>query len=172
MDASGIKDWIGVLGTLGGAIVGGVIAFYMSSRQQSHQRQLEREKRLIEKFEQIHEVFGEVTGHGITCAATVIANVGGNQPIDLAKFDGMKRLDHLRMLVDFYAPSLKAEAEAVKTGCGKAVRLAAEAISESQRTAEWKSRVGMAAAELPPELSSQCEAARKKLSVLMESLTK
>lgn len=172
MDANGIKDWIGVLGTLGGAIVGGVIAFYMSSRQQSHQLQLEREKRLIEKFEQIHEVFGEVSGHGITCAATVIANVGANQPIEPAKLDGMKRLDHLRMLVDFYAPSLKSEAEAIKTACGKAVRLAAEAISEAQRTPEWKSRVGMAAAEIPPELSAQCESARKKLSVLMESLTK
>ena len=170
MEACDMKEWIGVIGTLSGAIVGGVIAFIVSARQISHQRRLERQKRLIEKFEQIHEVFGEVSSQGTIWAASVLGNVGANLPINPEKLGGAVRLDHLRMLVDFYAPTLKPEVEAIGGAWAKVARLAVEAIAETQRTDAWKAQVAEIAAFIPNALTTQSNSARDKLSILVKDV--
>jgi hypothetical protein len=72
IDLGTFKDWTGVVGSLGGAVVGGSIALIVSSRQQSHQRKLDSEKRLLEKYEQLHKLFGQTSSEGALSAAALI----------------------------------------------------------------------------------------------------
>ena len=109
VELGAIKDWAGVVASLGGAVVGAVIAFVVSTRQSSHQRKIEREKRLLEKFEQLHTLLSKVATEAALCAATLIHRVSSNQEIDPATISGEASIDQLRMLVEFYAPTLVAD---------------------------------------------------------------
>ena len=162
VELGAIKDWAGVVASLGGAVVGAVIAFVVSTRQSSHQRKIEREKRLLEKFEQLHTLLSKVATEAALCAATIIHRVSSNQEIDPAAISGEASIDQLRMLVEFYAPTLVAEANAISIAWSKLFSLTADVVGKTEQSTEL--RACAAALTLSRELTMHCTAAKQKLA--------
>src|SRR5688572_13144773 len=131
-------EWGTVVGALGGALVGGGIAFFVSSQQLKHQRALERERRQLGNFENIHKLLSTVAQQAGVMNMRIIGVLGYNTQM---KTDGEKLpLDELRMLVDFYAPSLKPDVEEVTKHWMKLSRAVGETLLVQQRTEEWKAK--------------------------------
>ncbi len=101
--------WIGLIGTLSGVTAGGVIS-YFAARAQFFQQQQSAQKALIRnKLEEIYQLLDKITlstvnrlpedpTHGLKVEAELLL---------------METIMKLSMLVEFYAPALKPEIEAL-----------------------------------------------------------
>jgi len=167
-----LDSWIGMIGTVLGIILGGGIALFGTYIQISHQRQLERKKRLLEKYEGIHELLGKIVDYISIWATNVFVNVAANINIDPEKLKSEVCLDHLQMLVDFYAPSLKPEVEAIGVIYKEVFILVTETFTEKNKTSAWKAKVGNLAASIPQKLVKHSDNAKSKLTALAGELTK
>ena len=149
--------------------MGGGIAFFVSSRQFKHQRALEREKRQLANFENIHKLLSAVAHQASVMSMQVIGALGYNAKM---KTEGEKLpLDELRMLVDFYAPTLKAEVEQITQHWMKLSRAIAETIMTEKRTDEWKTNTVLAATTASADILKYSDGAKKKLNDLVAEVT-
>jgi hypothetical protein len=96
--------WIGVVGALAEAIVGGSIAFLNSRLQLREQRKRERNKLLLSKLEEIHEVLSQFreSYKGSIRERLLTAHDTEKTEEDVPKVP----LEKLKLLVGFYAPEL------------------------------------------------------------------
>ena len=162
-------DWGAVVGALAGALVGGGIAFFVSSHQLKHQRALERERRQLGNFENIHKLLSTVAQQAGVMNMRVIGVLGYNAKM---KADGEKLpLDELRMLVDFYAPSLKPEVDEIAQHWMKLSRAVGETLLVEQRTEEWKTKTVMDSTTASLDIAKSSDSAKKKLNSLVAELT-
>lgn len=166
-----LRDWIGVIGTLAGAVVGGVIAFFVSSRQLRHQRGLEREKRQVANFERIHRCLSTVAHQAGILGAQLVGNVGSGIPFKMEALGEKVPTDELRMLVDFYASSLRPEVQQIEERMLALGRAVAEAIATARQPDEWKTKVVLAATTASAEILNVSQAAKEKLRGLVAPYT-
>jgi hypothetical protein len=165
-----INATLGMVGTIVGALVGAGIAAWATSRQVEVQRNLEREKRTLEKFEEIHELLDKVTQQASLLGVSVIGKIGHGIPIKVENLGGPSQLERLQMLVDFYAPNLKPEIDALRNEYNKVGRVFGETIATEKQTDEWKTKVAEIAALSPMEMNKHVKSAKQKLSVLVETV--
>ena len=164
-----LKDWTGVLGTLAGALVGGGIAFFVSSRQFKHQRALERERRQLTNFENIHKLLSRVAHQAGVMSTQVIGVLGYGTKM---KADGeMLPMDELRMLVDFYAPTLRPEIDQITLHWMKLARAIGETIMTQDRTDDWKTKTVLDATTASVDILKCSDIAKKKLNELVSPYT-
>jgi uncharacterized protein (DUF697 family) len=98
-----IIPWIGVIGALVGAIIGGTIAFLNSFLQLREQRKRERNKLILSKLEETHEVLSKLReAYKWVIHERISKLYGKNIDQELQKVP----IERLKMLVGFYAPSL------------------------------------------------------------------
>lgn len=166
-----LKDWVGITGTLLGAIAGGSIAFIVSTNQIKHQRALEREKRDLSNFERIHELLTSVAHKAGILNTQVIGHLGFGAPFKPDAIGEIIPTEELRMKVDFYAPSLKAEVDQIADRLSVIGRAAAEAIMTEHRTEEWKTKTVLAATTSSAEILKLTEVAKGKLNELAARYT-
>jgi len=164
-----LKDWVGVIGALTGAIVGGGIAFLVSGRQIKHQRALERERRNLAHFENIHKLLSKVAHQAGVMSTQVIGVLGYGTKM---KTDGeMFPIDELRMLVDFYAPTLRPEIEQIGQHWMKLALAIGETIMTQDRTEEWKTKTVLDATTASTDILKCSDIAKKKLNELVGRYT-
>jgi gas vesicle protein len=166
------KDWISVIGTLAGAVVGGVIGLLVAGRQLRHQHALEREKRQLANFERIHKCLSTLSDQAGILSAQVIANVGAGLPFNLEALGDKVSPDELSMLVDFYAPKLRPDIQQIEEHLLAVGRAAGEAIAASQRTDQWKTATILAATTASAEIRKLSGAAKEKLRELAAPYTR
>ena len=143
----------------------------MSHRQFRHQRALEREKRQLANFEQIHRRLSTVADQAGILTAQLIAHVGGAPPFNMDALGEKVPIEELRMLVDFYAPGLHPETEQVVERFLALGRSVAEAIVTQRRTDEWKANTVVAATTASVDVRKAADAAKEKLRGLVRSYT-
>jgi hypothetical protein len=101
--------WIGVIGTLIGALVGGGLALLNARVQLHHHMVRERNKLILSKLEELYENITHLRKSRAADIVQVNANfIDVNPALDLAK-DIPKLVDaieKIEMLVGFYAPEL------------------------------------------------------------------
>ena len=108
---------INITAPLLGVLLGGFITLKVLSQQFKHQRKLEQEKRLIEKLEQIYNLLAKLASYYESTAMDYINEIRMTEEekrnsieYDYSK-DRHDKFDYvkLKMLVEFYAPSLICE---------------------------------------------------------------
>ncbi|HEY9286250.1 MAG TPA: hypothetical protein VIP46_22555 [Pyrinomonadaceae bacterium] len=99
-----LLPWIGVIGALAGAIVGGSIALLNSRLQLREQRKRERNKLLLSKMEELHEVLSQFRECYRGSIRERLLTAHGLEKIeeDMSKVP----FEKLKMLVGFYVPEL------------------------------------------------------------------
>jgi hypothetical protein len=98
-----MNAWLGIVG----AIVGGGIAFIISRLQLREQRIRERNKLILSRLEEIHEVLSQFME---AYKASILERISTIQDADAQQRanEGMSKvpIEKLQMLIGFYAPEL------------------------------------------------------------------
>jgi HAMP domain-containing protein len=166
-----LKAWIGVIGTLAGAIVGGAIALVVSSRQLRHQRALERQRRQLANFERIHKCASTVAHQAWILSTQVTANVGAGLPLRSEAFGEKMPSDELRMLVDFYASPLRTYAQRIEEQIQALGRTTAQAVATTNRSDEWKTATVLAVMTAATEIGKAANEMKERLRELAAPYT-
>lgn len=164
-----MEEWIPIVGTLLGAVAGGAIAYFISTRQLEHQAQLDEKKRQLMNFESMHKVLSSIAQQASVLSTHGIMHLthGVKMSASQEKFP----LDEAKMLVDFYAPSLRPDLDIMEQQWLILFRAIAEMMLVEKKTdakiADLIVTLGVSAAEV----SKASEAAKTKLSVLAKRYT-
>lgn len=162
-------DWIGVISTLGGVFVGGVIALIVSKFQYKQQRVLEYHKRQIANFENIHEHLSMMQYQSGILMSQVVGHIGMGIPYNADSL-GKSPISKLTMLVDFYTPSLKPEVDIISKHFIDLWTVAVEGVAKAQdsRAEDWKGQAILKAYAAMEEIGKTSLAAKEKLTLLIQ----
>jgi len=102
-----VAVWIGIIGTLCGALVGGGLALLNARLQFNQQVHRERQKLLLSKLEELHEVITKVQDSYEDFTLKTISNcLQIETPPKLKDAIGKAPIERVRLLVSIYAPEL------------------------------------------------------------------
>src|SRR5687768_6322054 len=121
-----MEAWLGLIGALAGTAIGGFVTYKVSTQQHSHERVVETQRRRIEAMEAIYELLSSVTAHASALNMGVIGDLGYGVQFKADSLKEKIQFDRLRMLVDFYAPTLKPSIKAM----GVQLAIIGQAITE------------------------------------------
>ena len=99
----------------------------------------------------------------------VIGDLGYSSPLKADILKEKVQLDRLRMLVDFYTPSLGGDVKAISDQFAIVSRAVAEVLLEKNRNDEWKSKTVESAAIAATQITKLAQAAQEKLGQLVQS---
>jgi hypothetical protein len=101
-----MNAWVGIIGTVIGAILGGGLTWLNMRFQLRHQEERERRKFLLGKLEELHEVLSQYRHCYTTATSQHYKASLANESMDL-KDSSTVPIEKLRMLIGFYTPELK-----------------------------------------------------------------
>lgn len=163
-------EWLGLIGALAGAAITGIITYFTAGQQYRNARQQEIDQRLIASFEEIHQLLTSVASLAATLNMRVIGDLGYNTPFKAESIKETAQLERLRMLVNFYAPTLNPDIEAVTEKYAVIIRAMSEVILKTDRNNDWKKRTLEASAVASIDLTKLAVEGQKKLAALVRPI--
>jgi hypothetical protein len=160
-------EWLGLIGALAGTLLGGIITSRVAGQQHQHERKIENQRRLIASCESIHELLSTISGQASTLNMGVIGALGYSSPLKGDILKEKVQLDRLKMLVDFYAPSLQGEAKSLTEQFAIVSRAVAETLLQKDRNDDWKTKTVQSAALASIEITKIAQEAQTKLAGLI-----
>lgn len=170
-------EWLPVIGTLLGTIVGGAIAFHISARQLKHQLELDERKRQLSNFESIHKILSSISleANHLRCRAIMHRKHGTGMSSNSDSHSGEKKatINDAMMLVDFYAPSLRPDLNIIHTKGTTFYNVFLEigvlyTVDIEKKTDQKVKDLFVRLGTCETEISKACEAAKTKLTALVE----
>lgn len=149
-----------------GVVIGGLIAYFVASAQNRHQARMEAERRFVGSAERLHAVLGSArdrAGHlnlammfGLTSPADAVKHIKDLPTCDIGS---------LNMLVDYYAPQLRGEADEIEAGISTLASLAVELV-RTQTPAE-REQIAERSIEAEKRVKLAVQAAKVKLNEIV-----
>jgi hypothetical protein len=164
-----MNEWLGLIGALAGTAIGGFVTYKVADQKHALERADEKERRLIDACESVHGLLSEIASQAHVLNMGVIGDVGYSTPLKGDLLKEKVQLDRLRMLVDFYTPSLSSDVKAISDQFAIVSRAAAEVILEQNRNDEWKSKTVASAAIAAIEITKLAQVTQEKLGQLVQS---
>lgn len=162
-----MNEWLPVIGTLLGAIVGGTIAFLISARQLKHQSELDERKRQLSNFEGIHKVLSSIASQTGALSTLGIMHLTHGVKMSASSSGEKFPLDEAKMLVDFYAPSLRPDLNVIEAQWMILGRAIAEMMLTEKKTDEKVADLIVTLTTSSAEIAKASEAAKTKLTALV-----
>lgn len=159
-----MEIWVGLIGALAGIALGGFITYRVASQQRQHERQTESERRLITACESIHELLSQISEQASMLSMGVVGDLGYGTKLKGNILKDKVQLNRLRMLVDFYTPSLQSDIESIVNQFTIISRAVTETILQMERKNSWKSKTVESTALASVELTKLSQAAQSKLA--------
>lgn len=161
-----MEAWLGLIGAVVGTALGGVIAYLTTTQQQKHERQTESRRKLLSSYEEIHQLLTAVAAQANMFNMGVLGDIGYSTPFraDIAKEN--PQFERLRMLIDFYAPSLSLETEKLWQQYAVIVRAVGEVILQKDRNDDWKTKTVEASTIACIEMAKQSKKLQDGLAKL------
>lgn len=168
-----MEAWLGLIGALAGAAIGGYVTYRVTSLQYVKQRQRENDARLLSACESIHNLLSKISSQASVLNMGVIGDLGYSSPLKGDILEEKVELDRLRMLVDFYAPSIQNDVKNISDNFAVITKVIAEVLLKKERGNEWVTKSVGDAAIAAMEISKQAQTAQQSLAVIVrESLAK
>jgi len=163
-----MNEWLGLIGALAGTAIGGFVTYKVADQKHVFERAAENERRLIGACESIHGLLSDISSQASVLNMGVIGDLGYSSPLRGDILKEKVQLDRLRMLVDFYTPSLSVDVKAISDQFTIVSRAVAEVLLEKNRNDEWKSKTVKSAAFASIEITKLAQAAQEKLGQLVQ----
>lgn len=160
-------EWLGLIGALAGTAIGGIITYRVAGQQHRQERKIENQRRLISSCESIHELLSSISGQASTLNMGVIGDLGYSSPLKADILKEKVQFDRLRMLVDFYAPSLQGDVKSLTDQFTIISCAVAETLLQKDRNDEWKKKTVQSAALASMEITKLAQGAQTKLAGLI-----
>jgi hypothetical protein len=164
-----MNEWLGLIGALAGTAIGGSVTYKVADQKHAFERAAEKERRLITACESIHGLLSDIASQASTLNMGVIGDLGYDSPLKGDILKEKVQLDRLRMLVDFYTPSLSADVKAISDQFAIVSRTVAEVFLQKSRNDEWKSKTVESAVFASLEITKLAQAAQEKLGQLVQA---
>lgn len=165
-----MSEWLGLIGALAGTAIGGFITYRVASQQHRYERQTENQRRLITSYESIHELLSTISGQASTLNMGVLGDLGYNSRLKADILKEKVQLDRLRMLVDFYAPSLQGDVKSITEQFAVVSRAVAETLLQKDRNDDWKTKTVESAVMASIEITKLAQSAQIKLAELVRPI--
>jgi hypothetical protein len=160
--------WIGIVGTLVGVALGGVISYLTSRQQINHEKRLALSKRQIEKIEKAHEL---LTNIGVRYRGFFGSDTSflytGKQGDYMA--EGRLPFEELDMLFSFYASSLAPNAKKLIVLCQSYGASSAEARIFAPGTSQDKTTLLNALKEKYLQIEAQITELKSQLAQTIQA---
>lgn len=164
-----MNEWLGLIGALAGTAIGGFVTYKVADQKHAFDRAAEKERRLITACESIHGLLSDVASQANVLNMGVIGDLGYSSPLKGDLLKEKVQLDRLRMLVDFYTPSLKADVKAISDQFAIVGQGVAEVFLEKNRNDEWKAKTVASAVVATTEITKLAQATQEKLAQLVQA---
>ena len=165
-----MNEWLGLIGALTGTAIGGYITYRVASQQHIYERQTENHRRLIASCESIHELLSNISSQASTLNMGVIVDLGYNSPIKESMLKEKVQLDRLRMLVDFYAPSLQDDVKRITEQFAIVSTVFIDTVLQKDRNEAWKSKTVETGLMASMEITRLAQGAQTKLAAIVRSI--
>ena len=66
-----MEEWMGIVGTILGVILGGLITWLLGNEQRKHERNKEKRQLLLLKYEELHMLLGQLH----VCVNTMVMQI-------------------------------------------------------------------------------------------------
>ncbi len=101
-----VNAWIGIIGTVVGALLGGSAA-WLSARFQLHrQEERERKRLFLSKLEELYEVVAQFKDSYKMSTMSLVKTLTAGEAADMSDLPALP-IEKLQMLIGFYAPELE-----------------------------------------------------------------
>lgn len=161
-----MQEFTGIIGVL----VGGLLTWFVSSRQRKFDLEKEKRALLIAKYEELHKTLGELSDSVAEYTAPILTDLAFDSGFDFSKVKNRIPSDKVDMLIEFYVPELKGDHEYIK----KQVNFLYEHISKHalqvSRTETFKLKSAVMAQELNKATKQTVTQMKKKLAELAGEL--
>lgn len=164
-----IKDFIGIIGTLSGVIIGGLITFLITHIQLQNQEKQRSEERKIKTYEEIHRHLAALDHEAGNTFFQILGKVKQNFPIDNKERDKLP-WQELEMLINFYTPELKEDLRIIKTKWGELGRVFGLVIIEKYTAQEGPNELLAQSKQFSDQIEKQVNVAKNKLSNLANKI--
>lgn len=98
--------WIGIIGTVVGALLAGAAAWLNSRFQLRRQEERERNRHILSKLEQLYEIIAQYKIEELKSFNIQVRRIGKRLPLDTSDMSD-SGLEKIEMLAGFYAKSLQ-----------------------------------------------------------------
>lgn len=159
-----MDSWIGVIGTLLGGMAGALSTYLVADAHARRQMRWESVKLTQSKLEELAQVLDEVAHHYVKISGDALMRVQFGKPY---KSDGT-RIPHSRlaMLVNFYAPELTLDLQALTEMTKRYGEVLAEAIRDVPRDTTQKQELNGRLLVGSSQIGDKCEEMSKKAATI------
>ena len=161
-----MKEWIGLVGV----IIGGLLTWFVSTRQRKFDQQKERRALLLSKFEELHMTLGELTDAVSEITNQILSEAVFDSSFDANKVKRRIPSEKIDMLIEFYVPELKNDHEYIKKQVQFFYEHLTKHIFEVNRTKQFKMESAGMASALNSATMETLANMKKKLAKSAESL--
>lgn len=159
-----MSQWAAVIGTLGGALIGGLLAFFASERNATHRRLLEDRSRRLGNLEALHECLSAISKQAGVTSALIVLHLSHGLAINKELMGNAEvPLDRARMLADFYVPAINQSISDISNEWETLGQILAECILKKPTTDDEKTALIRKAAGLQRAIIEQTAKAKLKL---------
>lgn len=164
-----IKDFIGIIGTLAGVIIGGLITLFVTRIQLQNQEKQRREERKIKTYEEIHRHLSVLDHEAGYMFLQVLGKVKQNFPIDNKERDKIP-WQELEMLINFYTPELEEDLRIIKKRWEELGRAFGLVVTEKYTEQEGPNELLAQSKQFSDQIEKQVNVAKNKLSNLANKI--
>jgi len=163
-----MNEWIGLIGALAGTAIGGFVTYKLADQKHAFERAAEKECRLITACESIHSLLSEIASCANTLSIMIIKDIEYSSPLKDNILKEKVQLDRLRMLVDFYTPSLNGDVKAITEQFNIVIKAVVEVLFKEYRTNEWESKTVVSATIAATKITRLVQVTQEKLGQLVQ----
>lgn len=151
--------------TLAGVLVGGGITYFVASEQGKHQARLEAQRRFIDKMESLHAELSAMSEQSNKLQLMMVCVMTEQHDVLKGMEKSTVSTSKLLMLVDYYAPQLRPEADEIQLGIQTLGEVTVSLVPE--RTQDKRNDLFAKGIKSNRQVCEAVERARNKLAKLV-----
>lgn len=155
---------MGIIGTLLGILLGGYMTWFLGSEQRKHDRSKENRVLLLSKYEELHELLGQVNGCVTSLAMQIVSEAAMDSKFDPKAIKNAMPTEKVSMLIDFYVPELKSDHEYIEKQTKLLYEHVCKHILEVNKTKQFLTESAVTAHELSKATAQTVASMKSKLS--------
>lgn len=155
---------IGVVGTLLGGLVGGLLTHLNSTALAKLEMKWQQARLRQEKLEEISGLLDQIQHRYDKLADDMLLKVETGKPLEQS--GERLPIDRLRILMEFYAPSMLDDWPKLEQGCDLFWKVWIEAITDTHRTKPEKQELNSRAFTAAREVTKVCRSLSEKAALL------
>ena len=165
-----MNAWIGLIGTIIGAIIAGTLVHFRDSSQRRDSRRVERRALLIDKYEILHKELTDIGSNIGLLAVDLIGVASLDDKIDFEKYKSEIPMNSALMHAQLYAPEITDNVEVLKVKSVEFYRLIWQLSATGSELKNERLAIAAKALDVSGEIETLSKNAKSELSSVARQL--